>query len=143
MISRDKRRLEGCAIPRTHRVTPILWSLWVLLLLVPGGAPAQWTEGQEGHWVLRGGWLFDSVSDERRRNTGIVIRDGEIVEVDAALELPETGIPRVVDLDETDTILPGLFDLHAHYNLDLVDEGRVEEVVYNGIVFLANGVTVS
>ena len=34
-----------------------------------------------------------------------------------------------------------MIDLHAHYNLDLVDHGRVEEVVYNGIVFLANGVT--
>ncbi len=55
-----------------------------------------------------------------------------------------TGIEstaHVVDLAETDTILPGMLDLHAHYNLDLVDDGRVEEVVYNGIVFLANGVT--
>ena len=28
-----------------------------------------------------------------------------------------------------------MIDLHAHYNLDLVDAGRVEEVVYNGICF--------
>jgi imidazolonepropionase-like amidohydrolase len=34
-----------------------------------------------------------------------------------------------------------MIDMHAHYNLDMVDKGRVEEVVYNGIVFLANGVT--
>ena len=34
----------------------------------------------------------------------------------------------VIDLDDTATILPGMFDLHAHYNLDLVDEGRAEEV---------------
>lgn len=34
-----------------------------------------------------------------------------------------------------------MFDLHAHYNFDLVDDGRVEEVRYNGIIFLANGVT--
>ncbi|PCJ47246.1 MAG: hypothetical protein COA74_11940 [Gammaproteobacteria bacterium] len=39
------------------------------------------------------------------------------------------------------SIRPGLFDLHAHYNLDLVDKGRVEEVVHNGIIYLANGVT--
>jgi len=37
--------------------------------------------------------------------------------------------------------LPGFFDLHAHYNIDLIDKGRVEEVVHNGTVFLANGVT--
>lgn len=30
--------------------------------------------------------------------------------------------------------------LHAHYNLDLVDKGRAEEVTWNGIIFLANGV---
>jgi imidazolonepropionase-like amidohydrolase len=34
-----------------------------------------------------------------------------------------------------------MIDLHAHYNFDLVDVGRVEEVVNNGIIFLANGVT--
>ena len=47
----------------------------------------------------------------------------------------------VIDLQDSETVLPGMIDLHAHYNFDLVDEGRVEEVVYNGIIFLANGVT--
>jgi imidazolonepropionase-like amidohydrolase len=112
-----------------------------LLLLVAQLAPAQWTEGQEGQLVIRGGWLFDSVSDQRRPNTGIVIRDGVILEVDADIQQQVLSTAHVIDLAETDTILPGMIDLHAHYNLDLVDSGRVEEVVYNGIVFLANGVT--
>ena len=34
-----------------------------------------------------------------------------------------------------------MIDLHAHYNFDFIDQGRVEEVVNNGIIFLANGVT--
>jgi imidazolonepropionase-like amidohydrolase len=113
----------------------------ILLLLVAQLAPAQWTEGQEGQLVIRGGWLFDSVSDERRLNTGIVIRDGVILEVDADIQQQVLSTAHVMDLAETDTILPGMIDLHAHYNLDLVDNGRVEEVVYNSIVFLANGVT--
>jgi len=83
-----------------------------LALLVPQWVLAQWAEGQEGQLLIRGGWLFDSVSEVN-----------------------------VIDLTESDTILPGMIDLHAHYNLDLVDHGRVEEVIYNGIVFLANGVT--
>ena len=112
-----------------------------LILLAPQLVMAQWSEGQEGQLVVRGGWLFDSVSDERRPNTGIVIRDGEIVAVDADVEQQVLTSANVIDLAETDTILPGMIDLHAHYNLDLVDKGRVEEVVYNGIVFLANGVT--
>jgi len=98
-------------------------------------------EGQEGQLVFRGGWLFDSVSDERRANTGIVIQNGKIVEVDADVQQQVLSTANVIDLAETDTILPGMIDLHAHYSLDLVDNGRVEEVVYNGIVFLANGVT--
>jgi len=112
-----------------------------LLLLAPQLVLAQWTEGQEGQLVIRGGWLFDSIADERRPNTGIVIRDGRIVEVDADIQQQVLSTANVIDLEETDTILPGMVDLHAHYNLDLVDNGRVEEVVYNGIVFLANGVT--
>ncbi|MBD3857547.1 MAG: amidohydrolase family protein [Acidobacteria bacterium] len=113
----------------------------VPLLLTPQFALGQWTVGQEGQLVIRGGWLFDAVSDERRPNTGIVIRNGKIVEVDADVQQKVLSTAKVVDLAETDTILPGLIDLHAHYNLDLIDEGRVEEVIYNGVVFLANGVT--
>jgi len=112
-----------------------------LLILAPQLVLAQWTEGQEGQLVIRGGWLFDSVSDERRPNTGIVIQNGKFVEIDADVQQQVLSSANVIDLAETDTILPGMIDLHAHYNLDLVDNGRVEEVVYNGIVFLANGVT--
>ena len=32
--------------------------------------------------LIRGGWLFDGVSDTRRRNSGILIRDGKIVDLD-------------------------------------------------------------
>jgi predicted amidohydrolase len=91
--------------------------------------------------VIRGGWLFDGIHDARFRNTGIVIREGRLVEVGADLAGRSLPGARVIDLDDTATILPGMFDLHAHYNLDLVDEGRVEEVTYNAIIFLANGVT--
>ncbi len=48
---------------------------------------------------------------------------------------------RVIEVTDSETIVPGMIDMHAHYNLDLVDMGRAEEVVYNGIIFLANGVT--
>jgi len=93
----------------------------MLVLLAPQLALAQWTEGQEGQLVIRGGWLFDSVSDERRPNTVIVVQDGKIVAVDADVQQQIFSTANVVDLAETDTILPGMIDLHA--------------------VFLANGVT--
>jgi len=102
---------------------------------------AQWSEPSQGELVIRGGWLFDGISDDRRKNSGIVIRGGKIVAVDADLQDEVLSATTVIDLAESDTILPGMIDLHAHYNLDFVDKGRVEEVVNNGIIFLANGVT--
>jgi len=99
---------------------------------------AQWSAPIKNHVVITGGWLFDAIDGERKPNKGIVIRDGKIVR----LEIPEdTGQARVIELGDEQTILPGMLDLHAHYNYDLVDKGRVEEVKYTGLVFLANGVT--
>jgi len=117
------------------------YSALLISLLAPQLVLAQWTEEQEGQLLIRGGWLFDSVSNERRPNTGIVIQNGKLVEVDVDAQQQVPSAAEVIDLAETDTILPGMIDLHAHYNFDLVDNGRVEEVIYNGIVFLANGVT--
>lgn len=111
------------------------------LLITSAGANAQWSEPSPGSIIIRGGWLFDGVSEMRRPNTGIVIENGVFTEVDADLGESVLTTANVVDLDDSDTILPGMIDLHAHYNFDLVDKGRAEEVVYNGIVFLANGVT--
>ena len=109
----------------------------IVLATLPMQSFAQWSASGGEELVIRGGWLFDSVSDTRRRNTGILIQDGKIVAVDAE----SSSANNVIELQDSDTILPGLIDLHAHYNFDLVDNGRVEEVIYNGIVFLANGVT--
>ena len=113
----------------------------LILIILTGSANAQWSEPVDGTLVIRGGWLFDAVSDVRRRNSGIVIRNGEIVAVDADVQQQILSSAEVVDIADDQTILPGMIDLHAHYNLNLVDVGRVEEVAYNGIIFLANGVT--
>ena len=113
----------------------------LILLLVSFTTYAQWSDPPSDEIVIRGGWLFDGISNTRRQNTGIVIRGGKIVEVDADLQGKVLTATSVVDLTDSETVLPGMIDLHAHYNFDLVDVGRVEEVVYNGIIFLANGVT--
>ena len=112
-----------------------------LIFLTPLMAQAQWSDPKDGTLIIRGGWLFDSLSDTRRRNSGIIIRNGVIAEVDADIQSLSLSNPKIIDLQDSETILPGLIDLHAHYNFDLVDNGRVEEVIYNGIIFLANGVT--
>ena len=113
----------------------------LILLLVSFTTYAQWSDSPSDEIMIRGGWLFDGISNTRRQNTGIVIRGGKIVAVDADIQEKDLTATNVVDLTDSETVLPGMIDLHAHYNFDLVDVGRVEEVVYNGIVFLANGVT--
>ena len=94
-----------------------------------------------GDVVLTGGFLFDGVRDTTVPNTGIVIRSGIFQTVGASLQGVDLAGATVVKLSDTDYILPGLFDLHAHYAIDLFDQGRVDEYTVNPIVFLANGVT--
>ncbi len=112
-----------------------------ILLLLALPAVAQWAQPSAEVVIVRGGWLFDGISDSRRPNTGLVIRDGKFAEVDADLQKQDLAAATVIELTDADTILPGMIDLHAHYNFNLVDAGRTEEVIYNGIIFLANGVT--
>jgi imidazolonepropionase-like amidohydrolase len=91
--------------------------------------------------VLRGGWLFTGTGESRVRNSGIVVANGKFVEVGANLAGRDLSPYRVVDVDDNATILPGMLDLHAHHNMNLVGGGRVDEYTYNPILWLANGVT--
>ena len=124
-----------------HSIRLVIYALVLLVTLTSISVFAQEIEAKSGFLLIRGGWLFDGVSNTRRANSGIVIRHGKIVNLDVSTEQYDLTGATVIELDESETILPGLIDMHAHYNLDLVDKGRVEEVVYNGIIFLANGVT--
>jgi len=96
---------------------------------------------QAGDIVVTGGQLFDSVRDTLVPNTGIVVRNGVLLEVGATLTGRELGGARVVQLAAGETVLPGFFDLHAHYAIDLFGEERVDEYTVNPIIFLANGIT--
>ena len=96
---------------------------------------------QSGDIVIRGGLIFDSVRDDAVPNTGLIVRNGTLLEVNADLTRRDLAPARVIDLPATETILPGLFDLHAHYAMDLYGEGRIDEHTVNPLVFLANGVT--
>ena len=88
--------------------------------------------------LLRGGRLFDATDDRAEANPGVLVRGGRILAVGPA-DVPDDA--RVIDLEDDHTILPGLVDLHAHYNMNLTGDGRVEETEYNPLIYLANGVT--
>ena len=113
----------------------------VIALLLPASASGQAERARTQTVVIRGGWLFDAVHDDVRRNTGIVIVSGKLFEVDADLAGRDLSGARVVELDDDEYILPGIFDLHAHYNVNLFGRNRRDEVVVQPVVYLANGVT--
>lgn len=96
---------------------------------------------QQGDIVITGGRLFDSINARLVDNVGILVRHGAFLEVGADLSGRDTSAATVIRLTDTETVLPGLFDLHAHYAVDLFGEGRVDEFTVNPVIFLANGVT--
>ncbi|HUL75235.1 MAG TPA: amidohydrolase family protein [Vicinamibacterales bacterium] len=96
---------------------------------------------QAGDLIITGGNLFDSVRDTSAPNTGIVIRNGVLLEVGTSLAGRDASAAQVIQLTPDDYILPGLFDLHAHYAVDLFGQGRVDEYTANPLIFLGNGVT--
>ena len=123
----------------------------VALAAVPCAARQQAPTPTEGDLLILDGRLWDGTSDEARANPGILVRNGTILHVGglpgvelagaAGEQSPAAAGARTIRLDPTDFIMPGLFDLHAHYAVDLYGEGRVDEYRVNPVLFLANGVT--
>lgn len=115
-------------------IAGIAVALW--LLAPPSGAAAQETV------VFQGGMLFDAVGDDVRANPGVVTRGGKILYVGApassGLDLSDA---RTVELAPDQTLLPGFFDVHAHYNVTLLLRPRTEEFHAMPVLYLANGVT--
>ena len=89
--------------------------------------------------VIRGGWLFDGLADGRRRNEGILIRGGKFIDV-AGLGDHDVQGALAIDLDDDETIMPGMFDLHAHHRIGF-GAADTEETEWVPMLHLANGVT--
>lgn len=87
--------------------------------------------------LIRGGWRFDTEAGRFVSNSAILIRAGKILRIDAS----EGEVERTIELDDDQYILPGIIDLHAHYNVNLFGRRRKDEYQVNPVVFLANGVT--
>jgi len=112
----------------------------VLLAIAAELALPQPARAQDRDLVLVGGWLFSSTITTRVHNPGILIRAGKFLRVggDLSIAAPDVDTIRVSD---NETIIPGLFDLHAHYAVDLFGKGRIDETKAYPALFLANGVT--
>jgi N-acetylglucosamine-6-phosphate deacetylase len=112
--------------------------LFVIALAFLGARAAR---AQQQDVIIRGGWRFDTAKETMVKNTGIVVRGGMFMEVGANLQGRDLSSAKVIDLKDDQYILPGLFDMHGHYNVDLFGKGRVDEEHYIPMIYLANGVT--
>ncbi|MCE7994975.1 MAG: amidohydrolase family protein [Roseivirga sp.] len=93
---------------------------------------------QAQNLYITGGHYFDTETGQMVENRGIVIRSGKFVAVNKVLGKTE-GYERL-NLSTDQFLLPGIFDLHAHYRVTF-DGVRRDEVEANPVIFLANGVT--
>lgn len=117
----------------------VLTALLLSLMLASCSLEAE-TSGEHDLY-LSGGWYFDAEQMEMVRNEGILITGGRF-ETIGAEEVPEGY--REIRLADDEYLLPGIVDVHAHYRMRSFgsDERQwVDEFKYNGLVFLANGVT--
>jgi imidazolonepropionase-like amidohydrolase len=122
------------------------WSLPLLLVplivgwqQVPSGGRGS---SDERLLVVQGGWLFTATTDSVIPNPGILIRDSLIVSM-SGFSPEELAQARVIQLGDNDFVLPGFIDLHAHYALDLLGKGRIDDTIAYPAIFLANGVTLT
>ena len=118
---------------RQRNLVPVAWFLLFLVILC---SPVR---GQD--LIVRGGWLFDAVGDASVRNTVIVIRGGKFARIGASAADVDLGAVPLIQLGDDDYILPGIFDLHAHYNIKVLGRGRIDETDHYSVIYLANGVT--
>jgi len=88
--------------------------------------------------LITGGHVFTGTGDTFQPNRGILIRDSVIVAMQSPADVDGA---RVIELDDDDYIVPGFFDLHAHYAIDLLGNGRVDDTTAYPLIFLGNGVT--
>lgn len=107
-----------------------------------GATPPGASELPQDTVVIRGGSLFRGDGDSLEANPGIVIADGrfQAFGVNASERALEAGAD-LIEVSDDEVLIPGLFDLHAHYAVDLRGEGRVDETEVYPILFLSNGVT--
>src|SRR5262245_34351660 len=98
------------------------WSMLAVLAL-PALAVAQ-TRSSPPDLLLRGGQLFDGVRDVAVANPGILVRAGKILQIGGTIEAPSA---QVIQLANDEFVLPGFFDLHAHYAIDLFGGGRIDD----------------
>ncbi len=85
--------------------------------------------------IRNGRWFDGSGAPSAVRNLGI--RDGHVVAISAE-ELDETGCPEVIDATGK-WVLPGMLDIHTHYDVEVLDGPALAESLRHGVTTVMLG----
>ena len=86
--------------------------------------------------VIRNGRWFDGTgAPSAIRNIGI--RDGHVAAI-SAQPLDESGCPQVIDADSK-WVLPGMVDIHTHYDVEVLGSPSLSESVRHGVTTVMVG----
>lgn len=86
--------------------------------------------------IVRGGRWFDGTGGASAfRHVGV--REGRLAAVSAE-PLDETGCPRVIDAHDQ-WVLPGLIDIHTHYDVEILDAPALDESLRHGVTTVVVG----
>lgn len=121
---------------RRRTLPTMRFDLLTATVLVAGIAPTAHAQRS----VITGGHYFDVNGGTMRINPGMLIVAGRLASIGPLTEADRAGA-EVFTVEDGQYLLPGLFDLHAHYAIDLFGDGRVDDTTAYPVLFLANGVT--
>ena len=114
------------------RIKWFLFNIIILILILAVFLPAR-----SQNLIIKGGYYFDAIGDGVQKNTVMVVVSGRFFCFGDIPENLDISNYKTLTLAEDDYILPGFFDMHAHFRVTFARK-RWDETEVNPIIFLAS-----
>lgn len=129
-----------CQLKPIPRILTVCFGMMLVALVALPSMGSHIAADQQVDLAIRGGKYFDTTQGKFVANTGMIIKDGKLIGLNE--DVKKYSVKKTIELNANQFVLPGLIDLHAHYNVRLFKKRR-EEFKAMPVVYLANGATVT